>query len=198
LSQTRSSFDALYARYGGSDEAPLEVHAARGRFDACYRRGTFDHVRDVELATKQLCACSDVKCVKRALAESERVTNKYQSAATDPKDADKLQKLQAQFDKCRAERVVDGAAWLVEMESLADAACACADQACAVSASLRLAERLGGTIVENLDGEAAARLNEAYGRMCKCSIKAGLVGASGSAQCHVSETGVKVRVELRR
>jgi hypothetical protein len=196
--QTRAGFDGLAAKNGGPDEAPIEAHAARGRFDACYRLGTFDQVRDVELATKAMCACADVKCVKRALAESDRVTKKYASAIPNEKDAEALGRLQADYDKCRAERVVAAAAWLTEVESLADATCACTDPSCIRSVGLRMAIRQRGTLVLGQDLETTARLTQTYDRMCKCAVKTGLVGGATSSQCHVDDQGMKARVEYRR
>jgi hypothetical protein len=189
LKRTRAALDALDASNGGRSEAPVEVHAAHRRFDICYREGTFDFARDVEHVTRALCGCADTGCVKRALAEAGRVKDKYKDVAAPEREAPPIIKLQADFDRCRAERIVEGAAWVPEVESLADTMCACADSTCVKSATLRMAVRQMGTLIVDVDEEARARMSRAYTRMCECALRTGVVGSSGAADCRVNVGG---------
>jgi len=93
LTRTRAALVALEDQHGGMDEAPPEVHEAHARFDACYRNGTFDLVRDLEHAKNALCGCGDAGCAKLALAEVTHARDKYKGVVPDPQAVEPVAKL---------------------------------------------------------------------------------------------------------
>ena len=189
LTRTRAALVALEDQHGGMDEAPPEVHEAHARFDACYRNGTFDLVRDLEHAKNALCGCGDAGCAKLALAEVTHARDKYKGVVPDPQAVEPVAKLTAALDACLAEKVVDGPAWADELSSIAKQVCACKDQDCVNGATGRVLARLRGVLIVQNDAGSEQRINDAYERMCKCGVATvveGLLpGATATVNCRV-------------
>ena len=69
LERAHRALADLEAKHGGLDDLPPNAYAAHARFERCYLVGTKDLVRDLDLATRRFCACSDTTCATAARSE---------------------------------------------------------------------------------------------------------------------------------
>jgi hypothetical protein len=172
--EARAKIDALVAEHGGLDESPADVHVAHGEFAQCYQGGTSDPVRDLGAVAHRMCGCATEGCVKQSMIARLKFEDKY-GAVGDNKE---LAELDAQYSRCKDERIVSGNALAGHFESVMSVVCSCA------------ASDKCGTRLTDLPPMPAAvlitersahehRITRATEQICNCAKNGGLAGTYG-------------------
>lgn len=174
LEEAKAKIAALEAEHGGLDESPADVHNAHGEFEQCYQSGTRDPQRDLNAVTRRMCGCADAGCVKQTMIARLKFEDKYGAVSADSE----LGKLDAEYNRCKDDRIIDGDKLAAHYERIMATTCACAaGKGCGVTLT-DLPPMPAAVVINNLDAHQH-RIDTATERICNCAKNAGLLGTYG-------------------
>ncbi|MGE5184085.1 MAG: hypothetical protein ACM31C_18570 [Acidobacteriota bacterium] len=170
LDKVHRELARLEADHGGMDDAPPGVQQAHGSFDQCWRDGTKDPARDLELLAKTACDCTDSACLDRWKLAAMHLTDKYEVV-----DLDELAKSSApgaaslaKARKCIADVTIDGTALVAIVEKATDDMCKCGNVGCAQGVMKARSDALGKYLqVDGLDA-VQPKLDALQPKYCEC------------------------------
>jgi hypothetical protein len=205
LERARRSLDLLKVKYGGNDELPFDIYEASAPFERCYFDGTKNIVRDFGIATKGFCSCRDPECARSALAELERLEEKYRDAPSRPEDESPLATSAKELASCMREKIGAGPDVASQAETVAQGMCACDSAGCVQRFHDRYMSEVGRYALIHHEADSEDRVRRAESRMCECGLASvmgtvlrdatgGLLGKSSlTVSCTISS-----RAEPRR
>jgi hypothetical protein len=174
LKEHKTKIAALEAEHGGLDESPADVHHAHGEFEECYRAGTRDPARDLEVIVRRMCSCSDEACVKQTMIARLQFGDKY--GGTDV--SGELAKLDVDYNRCKEERITSGDELADHYESVMAAVCSCATGKSCGTQLTDLPPMPSAVMITELRAHEH-RIEQATERACTCAQNAGLLGTYG-------------------
>jgi hypothetical protein len=170
LERTHTDLGKVEAEHGGMDEAPPAVQKAHGDFDKCWRDGTKDPARDMNVIADAVCACTDAACLKQFEMDQMHIAGKYEVsdvvdvAAMVPGAKEGL----ARANKCVEGVTIAGAKFLEIEDKATDAMCQCDNLGCAQSVMKDASDAFGKFLRVDGLGEIQPKLDQLETKYCKC------------------------------
>lgn len=175
LEDAKTKIFALEAEHGGLDNSPADVHNAHGEFEQCYQSGTRDPARDLHAVVRRMCGCTTEACVKQSMIARLKFGDKY--GTIDP--STELGKLDAEYDRCKDERITSGEKLAAHYEKIVTAVCGCAANKSCGTALTDLPPMPSALMVTGRTTAHDERIETATERICNCAQNAGLPGSYG-------------------
>jgi len=172
--EAKAKIAALVAEHGGLDESPADVHNAHGEFEQCYQSGTRDPVRDLKALVRRLCGCTTEACVKQSNIAHLEFEDKY--GAVDA--TGELGKLDAEYARCKSERIISGEKLAAHFETVMTTVCTCAARNKCGTLLTDLPPMPAAVMVTEL-GAYEHRIAQATERTCNCAQNANMFGTYG-------------------
>lgn len=191
LEELKARIDALVAEHGGLDNSPAEVHVAHGELEQCYQAGTRDPVRDLEVVVRKLCGCATEACVKQAMIARLEYSDKYGSPAKGDVSSDKLAGLEAEYARCKSDKIISGDELATHYEKIRATVCACAANNACGTRLTDLPPMPTAVMVTELSAHEV-RIARATELICTCATNAKMTGTYGgfavTRRCKPPET----------